>query len=97
MEPIAHIIVRRTRNLRGDASFTWWTESGTAKPGRDFVPVRSQVEHFEDGQSSLSLIIPVVVDPSRRESRNFYVVIDEPSDDATLGSHTLTMVTVPGY
>jgi hypothetical protein len=95
-DPIAHIVVRRTRNLADDVSFTWWTEPGTAKPGRDFVPVKPQVEHIDSGQSSLSLIIPVVVDPSRHESRNFYVVIDQPSDNATLGTHTLTQVTVPG-
>jgi hypothetical protein len=95
-DPIAHIVVRRTRNLRDDVSFSWWTETGTARPGRDFVSVKPQVEHIDSGQSAVSLIIPVVVDPSRRESRNFYVVIDQASDNATLGTHTLTMVTVPG-
>jgi hypothetical protein len=94
-EPMAHIVVRRSRGLHGDISFNWWTESGTAKPLRDFVPVNTQVEHIENGQSAISLIIPVVVDPARRESRSFYVVIDQPSDNATLG-RTLTMVTLPG-
>jgi serine/threonine protein kinase len=94
-EPMAHIVVRRRGNLRGDASFSWWTESGTAKPGRDFVPVKTQIEHIDNGQSALSLIIPVVKDPAQRESRSFYVVIDQPSENATLG-RTLTMVTIPG-
>jgi hypothetical protein len=95
-EPMAHVVVRRSRAMHGDISFNWWTESGTAKPGRDFVPVNTQVEHIENGQSAISLIIPVVVDPARRESRNFYVVIDQPSDNATIGPRTLTMVTLPG-
>lgn len=95
-EPMAQVGVRRSRNLRGDVGFTWWTESGTAKPGRDFVAVNAQVEHIENGQSAVSLVIPVVVDPTRRETRSFYVVIDEPSDNAALGSRTLTMVTLPG-
>ena len=44
----------------------------------------------------MSLVIPVVVDPERRESRSFYVVIDEPGDNATLGARSLTMVTLIG-
>ncbi len=35
-EPAALIDVRRRGNLRGDVTFTWWTESGTAKPGEDY-------------------------------------------------------------
>jgi hypothetical protein len=93
---MAHVVVRRKGSSRSDVSFKWWTESGTAKPGRDFVPVKSQVEHIESGQTAVSLIIPVVRDSARRQSRSFYVVIDEPSDGATLGSRTLTMVTLPG-
>jgi Protein kinase domain/Calx-beta domain len=95
-EPTANIVVRRSRNLRGDISFSWWTESGTAKPGRDFVPVKHEVDHIDNGQSSISLTIPVVLDPGRHQSRSFYVVIDQPSDNATLGSRTLAMVTLPG-
>jgi hypothetical protein len=95
-DPVAHIVVRRSRNLRGDVSFSWWTESGTAKPGRDFVPVKTRVEQIDSGQSSISLTIPVVVDIARQQSRSFYVVIDQASDNATLGSRTLTMVTLPG-
>ena len=95
-DPVAQIVVRRSHNLRSDVSFTWWTESGTAKPGRDFVPVTTHTEHMDSGQSFVNLVVPVVVDPERRASRSFYVVIDEPSDNAILGSHTLTMVTMPG-
>jgi hypothetical protein len=93
---MAQVIVKRTRSLRGEVSFSWWTESGTAKPGRDFVTVKPQLEHIEAGQSSVNLVVPVMSDPTRRVTRNFYVVIDEPSDNATLGTHTLTMVTLPG-
>ena len=95
-EATAQVVIRRSRSLRGDVAFTWWTESGTAKPGRDFVPVKSEVEHMPEGKNSLTLLIPIVVDPARRDSRSFYVVIDEPSDNAALGPRTLTMVTVPG-
>jgi serine/threonine protein kinase len=95
-ESVAHLVVRRTRSLKGDANFTWWTETGTAKPGQDFVPVKSQVETIENGKTSVSLLIPIVVDPRRRESRSFYVVIDQASDTAAVGPRTLSMVTIEG-
>jgi serine/threonine protein kinase len=95
-EPMAHIVIRRKGSLHGDVSFNWWTESGTAKPGRDFVAVKTHVEHLDNGQSSASLMIPVVQNPVPGPPRSFYVVIDEPSDNATLGPRTLTMITIPG-
>ena len=95
-EPMAHVVVRRSRTLRGDVSFSWWTESGTAKPGRDFVAVKTHVEHIEDGKNSVNLTIPILTEPGRHDPRSFYVVIDEASDNAALGARTLSMVTIPG-
>jgi hypothetical protein len=48
-DPAARIVVHRSGNLSGDAKFSWWTESGTAKPGHDFVPVTPHEEHIGDG------------------------------------------------
>jgi serine/threonine protein kinase len=95
-DTLAHVVVRRTRSLRGDVSFNWWTESGTAKPGKDFTPVKTHVEHIEDGKNVADLTIPVVADAARHEAKSFYIVIDEASDNAALGPRTLTMVTLPG-
>jgi hypothetical protein len=95
-DAMARIAVHRSRTLRDDVSFKWWTESGTAKPGQDFVPVKTQVERIENGKNSVNLVVPIVMDPARRTARNFYVVIDEASDNAALGPRTLTMVTIPG-
>jgi len=95
-EAMARIAVRRSRTVRDEVSFKWWTESGTAKPGQDFVPVKTQVEYMENGKNSVNLVVPIVMDPARRAARNFYVVIDEASDNAALGPRTLTMVTIPG-
>ena len=93
---MARIVIHRSRSLRDEVSFKWWTESGTAKPGQDFVPVKTQVEYIENGRNSTNLVVPIVQDPARRASRSFYVVIDEASDNAALGPRTLTMVTIPG-
>ena len=95
MNSVAAVIVRRRESFRDNVSFTWWTESGTAKPGRDFVPVSARTEYLLSGEREAQLLVPVVADPRRRESRSFYVVIDHPSDGARLGSRTLTMVTIP--
>ncbi len=94
-ESVARVMLRRSRLLRGDASFSWWTESGTAKPGQDFVPVKPRMEHIENGKTVASLIIPIVSDPARHQSRSFYVVIDQAGEDAAVGPRTLTMVTIP--
>jgi serine/threonine protein kinase len=92
-ETTAHVIVRRRGNVRGDASFTWWTESGTAKPGQDFAAVTPRVEHIEDGSGGVNLSIPVTGMP-RTQPKSFYVVIDRTEGGAALGERTLTMVTL---
>jgi hypothetical protein len=94
-EATAHVSVRRRGNIHGEASFKWWTESGTAKPGVDFEPVMPRVGSIENGRGSVSLDIPVSTSP-RTKSKSFYVVIDQSeSGGATLGSRNLTMVTLP--
>jgi hypothetical protein len=92
-DTIARVVVRRRGNSRGDASFTWWTESGTAKPERDFAPVMPRAERIEDGSGSIILNIPVS-DRPRTEPKSFYVVIDRTDSGASLGARTLTMVTL---
>jgi serine/threonine protein kinase len=94
-DPAARVVVRRKGNLRGEASFSWWTESGTARPEHDFIPVAAHRETIEDGKSSADLFIPVVGDANRREPKSFYVVIDDPSSGTSLGARTLTLVTIP--
>ena len=94
-DPAARVSVRRTGSLRGEVSFSWWTESGTAKPGKDFVPVATREEHIEDGKAGVNLFIPVVGDSTRHQPKSFYVVLNAPDSGALLGSRTLTMVTIP--
>jgi len=92
-EASAQIAVHRKGNLRGETSFTWWTESGTAKPGTDFSAAVPQLAYFADGKSNVSLSVPVSNAP-HAQSKSFYVVIDQSEGGATLGSRTLTMVTL---
>jgi hypothetical protein len=94
-EPAARVTVRRRGNLRGDASFVWWTESGTAKPGRDFTPVVPSVEHIADGRDRITLNIPVLSTPHGKP-KSFFVVIDrnDSGGGAALGERNLTLVTI---
>jgi serine/threonine protein kinase len=92
-ETIVNVVVRRKGNSHGDTSFTWWTESGTAKPGRDFAAAVPRVEHFEDGSRNVILNIPVSAIP-RTQPMSFYVVIDRTETGAALGERNLTMVTL---
>ena len=89
----ASIVVQRKGNLHDDASFTWWTESGTAKPGQDFSPVMPREGHIESGSASVSLSVRVSGAP-RTKPRSFYVVIDRTDSGPALAGRTLTMVTL---
>jgi serine/threonine protein kinase len=94
-EPAARITVRRTGNLRLPANFSWWTESGTAKPGRDFAAVAPHQEAIDAGKGAVTLFVPIVADATRRQPRSFYVVISDPSPTGvSLGARTLTMITI---
>jgi cytoskeletal protein RodZ len=92
-EPSAQVTVHRKGNLRGSTSFTWWTESGTAKPGADFSAVVPQLAYFGDGKSTVSLSIPVS-GGRHAQPKSFYVVIDQSEGGAPVGGRTLTMVTL---
>jgi hypothetical protein len=95
-ESSAQVTVHRKGNLRGETSFTWWTESGTAKPGADFSAAMPQLAHIGDGKSSVTLNIPLSKAP-HAQAKSFYIVIDQSEGGAPLGARTLTMVTLlPG-
>ncbi len=89
----ARVVVRRRGSTRGGTDFTWWTESGTAKPGTDFTPATPRTERFEDGKGSVTLDIPLS-EQRRSQPKSFYVVIDRTEAGAALGARTLTMVTL---
>jgi hypothetical protein len=54
-DTVVRVTVRRRGSLRGATSFTWWTESGTAKPGVDFSAVLPHVQQMQDGEASMVL------------------------------------------
>jgi hypothetical protein len=92
-ERAAKVIVRRKGSTHGAAGFTWWTESGTAKPGVDFVPVMPHLERIADGENSAALSITLLNMP-RSQAKSFYVVIDRAESGPVVSGRTLTMVSL---
>ena len=92
--PTALVLVRRRGNLLRDATFSWWTEVGTAKVGADFEPVAPRIETIKAGKDRINLQIPIVSDPTRRVTKNFFVVIDQPGPHVSLGSRTAAKVSI---
>ena len=95
LQAVASVPVHRRHSYRSGVSFTWSTEPGTARPGQDFVPVNSRTEYMPAGDPETRLLVPIVADPRRKTARTFYVVINTAEEGASLGSRTLTMVTIP--
>jgi len=56
------------------------------------VPVSPITVRLAPGQTRAQLLIPLVVDPGRKHTEYFDVVIDEPEGGAALGGITRTTV-----
>jgi len=95
LQPVASVPVSRRHNYREEVSFTWSTESGTAKPGQDFMPVKSRTEYIAAGAPLTRLLVPIVQNPRRHLARTFYVVVNTPGEGVTLGTRTIAQVTIP--
>ena len=95
-EPAAHVIVRRRGSLQGDVSFVWSTEGASAQPERDFIASGPRAQQIPAGVSSVTLLVPIVSDGTRTESRVFYVSIGEPGGGAELGPNARASVLVTG-
>jgi serine/threonine protein kinase len=89
-----HVTVHRKGNLHGATSFTWWTESGTAKPGTDFSPVLPHIAQLQDGESSTVLTVPLL-STVRAQPKGFYVGIESTEGGAQVGARALTQITLP--
>ena len=89
-----HVTVLRKGSLRGATSFTWWTASGTAKPGIDFAPVLPHVLQMQEGESSTVLTVPLV-STVRGQPKGFYIGIESTEGGAQIGARALTQITLP--
>jgi hypothetical protein len=88
----ARILVRRTGSTRAEARFVWWTENASASANLDFVSWGRRTERIAPGQSSVTLLVPIIKDPSRSAPRKFYVLIATDGDSTKLGAVTRATV-----
>jgi protein kinase-like protein/Calx-beta domain-containing protein len=85
-QKFAEIRVHRSAGSKGDTSFEWWTEPGSALAGDDFAPQAPTTTFFPSGVHTVSLFIKVVPNAARKRPAVFYVVLGNPSTGTLLGA-----------
>lgn len=95
-ESAARIIVRRSGNIDRNLSFSWWTENSSALADVDYVSWGRRTEYVRAGQSSITLLVPIINDSTRTAPRRFQVVMDLAEAGARLGANTHAMVQIAG-
>ena len=79
----ARITIRRSGNLSGTASVSWWTEQGTARADADYADLGARIERFEPGEASRTVYVPLTNDAVREQPKSFRVLLGrgEGADD----------------
>ena len=84
-------VVRRG-GAAGTVSFNWRTVDDSAVTDRDYAALGTVRGSIGPGETSKTLLIPIVSDAVAESTELFDVVIEDPTAGATLG--TITQVTV---
>ena len=92
----ARIVVRRSGDLSRKLKFVWWTENASAVADVDYISWGHRTESVPAGQNSVTLLVPIINDSTRKAPRRFQVVIGSPDDGARLGANTHATVQVTG-
>jgi len=92
----ARVVVKRSGDLSRKLKFVWWTENASAVADIDYISWGHRTESVPAGQSSVTLLVPIINDSTRKAPRRFQVVISSPDDGARLGAVTHATVQVTG-
>lgn len=87
--------VQRTGGTLGQVSVRYATAGGTAEPGADFVETEGTVV-FAAGESNKTVEIALVVDSVDEADEIFQVRLSQPTNGATLGYSTATILVQDG-
>ena len=90
----ARLTVRRTGGSAGTVSFAWRTVDDSAVGGTDFAPASGVRETMGPGQTTATVLIPLVGDSVREPTRLFDVVIDDFTGGAARGAITRATVVI---
>ena len=86
--------MRRTGGSAGTVSFEWRTIDDSAIGGTDYAPAARVRETMGPGQTSATVLIPLVGDSVREPTRLFDVVIDDFTGGAARGEITRATVVI---
>lgn len=86
-------IVRGPR-IKGAASVSVATVSGTAQAGRDFTAVAGPLA-FANNVGGTTLSLPIKADPKAGSNRQFQVVLSNPSADGSVGTPLQVTILAP--
>jgi len=79
--------------LTGAVSVTFTTSDGTAVAGLDYLSV-SNVIVFADGQSSQTVLVPIIDDSVRDANKTLFLTLSNPSGGALLGPAGATVTII---
>ena len=71
----ARIAIRRSGNLSGTASVSWWTAQGTALADADYADLGARIERFAPGEASRTIYVPLTNDAVREPAKSFRVLL----------------------
>ncbi len=71
----ARITIRRSGNLSGEASVSWWTAEGTARADADYADLGARIERFAPGEASRTVYVPLTNDTVREPTKSFRVLL----------------------
>jgi serine/threonine protein kinase len=89
---VAPLRVVRRGGAEGTVSFRWRTIDDSAVADRDYAALGTVWESIGPGETSKTLLIPIVSDSIAESTELFDVVIEDPTAGATLGA--ITRITV---
>jgi hypothetical protein len=90
----AELHVVRSPGWDDDASFVWWTEGGSARPGIDYLAQNPARQFMPKSQRRASLFVRVPAGAERGGRLTFYVAITDPSGRSVSGV-ARAQVTIP--
>ena len=77
-DSVARVDVRRIGSATGDVSFQWYTVADSATPVRDYVFEFGE-ERMAPGQTTATLVVPIVADSIHEDPELLQVVIANPN------------------
>jgi len=89
---VAPLRVVRRGGAEGTVSFRWRTTDDSALADRDFAALGTVSESIGSGETSKTLLVPIVSDSIAESTELFDVVIEDPTGGATLSA--ITRITV---